>query len=366
MRMTAPVLLVGSVPGPDAETVMRGIAAGVGDLCGCIPDGETGRRRAWINFLAAGAYDQCPALTSVNRPLPIDTAAVDEWRSSDDDWIPRGYTDHWQFRIAGTSEPEFASLGYAVAAIDSYRTFSTLRTAGHIGAGVRFMVALPLVESATRPFLLEADDYPAMHAAYANAVAHEIETMLSVIPALDLTIQWDIAIETVAIASNDNLPGVFTWQFPTPAFERYVDNVSAAAKMVPDEVVMGLHLCYGDLGHRHIIEPSSLGVCVRMANAGCEQIARPVDFYHMPVPRERKDADYFAPLSDLSIADGKLYLGLIHHTDGSDGARQRAQSARRYVEDFGVATECGFGRRPAQTISALYDIHREVVAFLST
>lgn len=49
MRMTGPVLLVGSVPGGDAEQAMRVCADGLGDMLACLPDGETGRRRAWIN-----------------------------------------------------------------------------------------------------------------------------------------------------------------------------------------------------------------------------------------------------------------------------------------------------------------------------
>ena len=71
MRMTGDVLLVGSVPGEDAEDAMRLCAAGVGDSLSCIPDGETGKRRVWINFLASQTYDVHPALESLSRPLPV-------------------------------------------------------------------------------------------------------------------------------------------------------------------------------------------------------------------------------------------------------------------------------------------------------
>jgi hypothetical protein len=30
------------------------------------------------------------------------------------------------------------------------------------------------------------------------------------------------------------------------------------------------------------------------------------------------------------------------------------------VTDFGIATECGFGRRPPDTVSDLIELHREV------
>ena len=102
-----------------------------------------------------------------------------------------------------------------------------------------------------------------------------------------------------------------------------------------------------------------------MANAAHSAVTRPVDFYHMPVPRNRDDTAYFAPLTDLAIGDAKLFLGLIHHTDGVAGAQRRVQTAHQYRSDFGIATECGFGRRPAETIPELLRIHREVASGLS-
>lgn len=364
-RMTAPVLLVGSIPGTDAESAMALAAAGIGDLLGCLPDGETGRRKAWINFLAAGAYDSNPALASVTRPLPVDDTAEDEWRAREDSWIPRGYADHWQFRCVEGAPIRFDTLGYAAAAQAAYPVFLQLRESGAIARHARFMVSLPLAESATRPFVGNAGDFAALHAAYQRAVQDEIAAILAVIPAAELALQWDIAIETVAIECNDELPGLFPWRPASDAFTRYQADVTAAIDSVPADVMLGLHLCYGDLGHKHIIEPPDLEVCVRMANAACKNAGRPIDFFHMPVPRARSDAAYFAPLASLMIGDAQLYLGLIHHTDGVPGALQRAAAARDFRHDFGIATECGFGRRPGATVPALLDIHREVAAKLA-
>jgi hypothetical protein len=81
----------------------------------------------------------------------------------------------------------------------------------------------------------------------------------------------------------------------------------------------------------------------------------------MPVPRDRHDDPYFSPLSDLRLKSGtELYLGLIHLTDGIEGAKRRAAAAKRVMSDFGVATECGFGRRPPETIPELIRLHRAV------
>jgi len=81
----------------------------------------------------------------------------------------------------------------------------------------------------------------------------------------------------------------------------------------------------------------------------------------MPVPRDRVDDPYFSPLRNLKLKSGtELYLGLIHLTDGVEGAKRRAAAAKRVMSDFGVATECGFGRRPPETIPDLLRLHRAV------
>ena len=154
------------------------------------------------------------------------------------------------------------------------------------------------------------------------------------------------------------------WDAPGDPFERYVQALVDLSQHVADETLLGLHLCYGDLGHKHFKQPQDLGVVVRMANAGVAAVSRPVDFVHMPVPRNRNDDGYFAPLADLAIADAKLFLGLVHHTDGIRGTLKRLETARKHAGGFGIATECGFGRRLPETIPALMRIHREAVAHL--
>ena len=84
---------------------------------------------------------------------------------------------------------------------------------------------------------------------------------------------------------------------------------------------------------------------------------------HMPVPRSRKDDAYFEPLNKLRLPPTtELYLGLVHITDGVAGARSRVETAKRYRPEFGVACECGFGRRNPESVLPLLDLHREVAA----
>ena len=81
---------------------------------------------------------------------------------------------------------------------------------------------------------------------------------------------------------------------------------------------------------------------------------------HMPVPRDRADDAYFEPLNQLAMPpETRLILGLVHHTDGVAGTKGRMATADKFVADYDLATECGFGRRDPSTIEDLLRIHRE-------
>ena len=44
--------------------------------------------------------------------------------------------------------------------------------------------------------------------------------------------------------------------------------------------------------------------------------------------------------------DTRVYLGIVLPIDGADGLRRRHATASKYLDDFGVAMYCGFGRQP--------------------
>jgi hypothetical protein len=90
-------------------------------------------------------------------------------------------------------------------------------------------------------------------------------------------------------------------------------------------------------------------------------LKRPLHWLHMPVPQSRQDDAYFAPARHLQLAQTtEFYLGLVHFSDGVAGAQQRVRAAAKHIERFGVATECGFGRRAPETVSKLLQIHQRV------
>ena len=359
-RVNGSILLVGSVVGDTAEDVMKICGGELGDKLTSLPDGETGFRRAWISFLAAKTYEPCPELESVERPKPVDPSSPDEWRTPDMDWVPQGPADHWQFRVKdGVKKLRFEQLGYAEEARTSYGTFCELRDSGVIPAQLRFQVSIPLTESGVRMFFMRSpESLPIVWEAYEEAMKRELLRLCEYIPPSDLAVQWDIAVEVIAVERDGEQiePSEAPDGHP---FDRYAAALGELSPYVDGDALLGLHLCYGDLGHRHFIQPKDLGTVTRMANAGVAAAGRRVDWMHMPVPRDRHDDDYFAPLSELAIGDTKPFIGLVHHTDGLDGTLRRLETAKRHLNGFGISTECGWGRRAPDTLPELMRIHRE-------
>ena len=339
--MTRPVHFVGSIPLADTEAVFRALAASVGDRAKRWPDGETGERAYWIRWQKQ-TFDDHPdfMLKSANTVLP-------------------GYKDALErpfYVIRDGVDPAtvtIETMGYAAEAVASYATFAPLKAAGVIPAAVRFQVSIPSAIALTMGFFEmpeRADVEPIIEA----ALAREVAAIAAAIPPDQLAIQWDVCHEVVA--ADDGMP-------------MHYDDVVAASTVriarllgyVPADIEAGIHLCYGDPGHKHIIEPADLSTCVGYANGITAASPRKVNFIHMPVPRDRSDSAYFAPLAALDLpAATELYLGLVHFTDGADGTAARLAAASNHAGEFGIATECGFGRRDPPTIPTLLDIHATV------
>jgi hypothetical protein len=95
----------------------------------------------------------------------------------------------------------------------------------------------------------------------------------------------------------------------------------------------------------HFFQPRDTTKMVELANLIRQRVPRPITWMHMPVPMDRSDDAYFAPLSGLQLAPStELYLGLVHVQDGVEGTRRRMAAASKYVQDFGIASECGISR----------------------
>ncbi len=227
--------------------------------------------------------------------------------------------------------------------------------------GTRFKVAFPAPESGTRPFIDTAQNFEILFDAYVDVVGREIDDICATIPHEDLAIQWDICLET---ASIEGLPFGFREEELTRLernpLTRVAGVIADLSARVPQKAWLGLHLCY-------FKEIEDLNVCVDISNSCAAALDRSVEFIHMPVQVSRGFEDaYYAPLRRLAVGDARIYLGLIDMVDGVGGARRRIEIARKYLRDFGVATQCGWGRRPpSDKLEGLLDVHVATAAALS-
>jgi len=178
-----------------------------------------------------------------------------------------------------------------------------------------------------------------------------VDEIADAIPHGELSLQWDVAQDMQAYDGARR-----TWF--EPARRGIEDRLIRIGEHVPPTIELGYHLCYGSFGGRHFVEPRDTGDLVALWNAIARGVRRPIGFLHIPVPVERDDEAYFAPLAALAPRpETRLYLGLIHDSDGIDGTLRRIAAAKRHVRAFGIATECGFGRRAPETMPALLALH---------
>jgi hypothetical protein len=331
------VHLVGSVPLATASDVFSTLGRTLGPYLHRIPDGETGARLSWGRWQTA-AFEKIPQLDAIKIGV--------DWR----DDVP---TDKLKFRLKPGAKPDaivFGELGYAKNAIESHAAFAALKREGRIPAATRFQVSMPTPYGITN-ILMERDSHEGVEPAYEQALKREIEAIVSHVPAGELAFQWDAAQEMECIASGHEA------FFPV-GIDDVAKRIARLIGYVDKASEVGVHFCYGDYAHKHFIEPKDTGDMVDVLNGIWQLAPRPVDFVHMPVPKDRSDAAYFAPLERLARRpETELFLGLVHFTGGIEGTLDRIAAAKRFVTEFGISTECGWGRRDPNTLSELIQIH---------
>ena len=353
------VHLVGSVGLGSAGEVFRTVSSLIGDRVHRIPDGETGARSSWIHWNRAvfednAALELDPVEKAAGRRLTSETEGIRRWGGGTA--RAQGAPPPPRLRVRdgiGADDIVFQPLGHAEYAKKSYAVFRSLRDDGAIRTGTRFQVSLPTAAAMMNGHIVPSH-HRTVEAPLTRRLFADVADMCAAIPHHDLGLQWDIPCE------------MSQWEGVRPAWfadvkEGVIERLVRHIDSVPATVQLGLHFCYGSYGGRHWMEPKDTANCVEVHNRVVEKIARPLHWIHLPVPIERDDDAYYAPLSGLKRRSAtELYLGLIHHQDGVDGTRRRIASAARFVANFGIATECGFGRRPPETIPDLLKLHAAI------
>jgi len=354
------VLLVGSLPFDTVDKAFRAAADGLGAHALGYPDGEVGERTTWVGYLIGAVYRHHPQVEP-DQPIERVTLRQPESEEEQERFRERGPLT---FHVRPGEKIRFDDLRYGTIAVESYATLQRLRDEGIAPPEVRFQASLPAPNSALMAFFSDPDQWPDLFAAYTDGIRGEIDKMLAVIPPSDLVIQFDLAWEVIDMSMGEaNYFPFWPTSSPDEKWARHTERLCDLADMVPSDTILGYHWCYGTWGGWPMSAMADLDLCVRLSNHVVSQSPRHVDYVHMPVVRQPDDA-FFAPLVDLSIGDTEVYLGIVHHTDGVDGFRRRAELAHRYLPRFGVSSVCGYGRVEPEELPTILAVHRDCAAAL--
>lgn len=329
---------MGGVP-LDADEVFALAGAAFGPLAKRLPDGE--KKRGWLR-------PQAPIVGRAAGMIPGATARY-------------LHMTNQRYRPApgqNLDAIDFGPLGYRAAARESYALFAAARAAGTLAPDTRFQISVPTAFG-VMGHCIDLDVVRDVWPIYERQLFAEINAIARDIPPADLAVQWDIAVEITQSLDNPN------GSMRDFGAGELAEAVARALDCLPDTVEGGVHLCYGDAGEdKHYVDPRDMSVMVAFHNAIAARAKHDIAWVHMPVPKEREDEAYVAPLADLRLRpETELMLGLIHRRDGIDGARRKVTAARKFVPAFGIGTECGMGRYfSPETIPEVFALHRRVAA----
>lgn len=137
--------------------------------------------------------------------------------------------------------------------------------------------------------------------------------------------------------------------------------VTRQAAKAPDGSRFGVHLCFGDLGHRAASRPHDAAAVAELADAIIRRWpkGRTLEYVHLPLAAAEEppsvDPRYYAPLRRLRpLTASTLVAGIAHEAQ----SREDQLTALRLAEEalgrrVDIATSCGLGRRsPAQAEAA--------------
>jgi ubiquinone/menaquinone biosynthesis C-methylase UbiE len=219
-------------------------------------------------------------------------------------------------------------------------------------------VSLPTPLSPICAFVSDGDQ-AVIEPLYEQRLLEELSEITATLPQDQLAIQWDANFEFAML--DGALPSWFS-----DVRAGVVERLLRLGSHVPNHVELGYHFCHG---HNRPHPPKGREVKSQtdVANALAASLSRPLNWLHLPLPTHRVDASDYEPLALLRLGqETELYLGVISPGDGEAGAGARIAMAQRYIEDFGVATVCGWGRLPEYEVPGLIDLHVTLTRPLST
>jgi hypothetical protein len=343
------LLLVGSVPYESAERVLLAASDILGAHLDAIPDGEVLDRRYWVLRMAFQVFNGHAALETIHRPnAPVGGERL----------IPASREDVWQFRLRpGIEAISFDMpgwrLGYAKDAQNSYALFAALKREGRIRREARFQVSVPAVNSVCNPsiFGTDASELAIVRAGFQESLVAEVTQICAIVPADELALQYDCSFEVTAVHGATGLP-------IEGSIERNVAQFGPLTEIVPDQALLGFHLCFGTFRGWPRFAPDDLKRTVELANAIAAASRRRLDWMHIP-GLDTSAESFYAPLANLRLDGARVYLGLVH---SMGSFAERLAVAQLFLPAFGLAAYCGLGRLEPEAVEASFHDHLLAIA----
>lgn len=342
-------LLVGSLPADDEAAAMASALSTVGPYLGSLPDGEIGERSeqfpdglrsAWTAILA----ETCAMDTNSWEVLKEATRNEAGWATD------YGQNTRLKPRRKPSEMAAHLDLGWNTFAKGSFPIFERLRAEAS-RPDLRFQVGLPTALGMTFVMLspINALRYAS---AFNERLAWEANDILDHVGGHNVRFQLEVPGE-LAMAYRMRGRGL---ALPL----RFVLGLGLAEQIRP-EAPFGVHLCFGDLNNKALIEQPTLDIAVRFTN---ELIRRwpkthDLDYIHVPLAEAdiepTMDRSWYEPLADLALpSDCRLVAGFVHDKLDPDQHDSLLATIEEIVgHPVDVASSCGLGRRDAATADRL-------------
>ena len=121
-------------------------------------------------------------------------------------------------------------------------------------------------------------DRPGLLPALTRHFVGEVARIAAAMPNDRIALQWDVCQEVLG------WEGYYD-QGPIDFRTETIEVLAAIGDAVPRDIELGYHLCYGSPADEHLVQPRDTGIMVEMTNAIVAGVRRPIQYFHIPVPK---------------------------------------------------------------------------------
>jgi hypothetical protein len=322
--------LVGSGPGRNATDFMTTAWDILGPRLRTMPDGETGERADWIGYLMT----RLTALGAVTVVRPGAGTCYED-------------TPRYGLALGSTLTPgQVERCTPLERAYTGYAAFERIRAAGG-RPGVAYQIGIP--SPADIAYLAFGPDGVHNHTDIYGPLLDGIAGQIAGMARPDITFQLETAaaVHDTGYAAEEAQPKTAAeWAARLADLPRLVAAIGVTA-------TYGVHLCFGDVGHKARTIVPDLRPLVLLANElGASMPPGHFDYLHMPMAAgdipPRQDGLFYEPLADLDLPPGVRFIAGFVHQDLELDEHLRLRGQIEHLTGFpvDVAAPCGLGRYP--------------------